>query len=211
VGLRELSVVEQRFHAVMEVLSGSPKSEVALRYGASRQTVHTWTVRYQQGGLRGLEDRSHRPASFPNRVDPGVEALVCTLRKDHLRWGLRRLRHELGKRGVIPVPGRATLYRILVRNNLLIPVSRKRRRQDSCGGSARSQWSYGNSTLSAVSCWPMEPRRRSSPASTTTPGSASSRTWCVAPPAGLAGCPRPGAVERLAVRVRGGRSCRPHA
>ena len=41
-GLRELSVVEQRFHAVMEVLGGSPKTEVADRYGVSRQTVHTW-------------------------------------------------------------------------------------------------------------------------------------------------------------------------
>jgi hypothetical protein len=32
-GLRELSVVEQRFHAVMEVRAGSSKTEVAARYG----------------------------------------------------------------------------------------------------------------------------------------------------------------------------------
>jgi hypothetical protein len=34
------------------------------------------------------------------------------------RWGPRRLRHDLGKRGVRPLPGRATIYRILTRNNL---------------------------------------------------------------------------------------------
>ena len=51
-------------------------------YGVSRQTVHSWTVRYQLDGLRGLEDRSHRPASCPHRVDADVEALVCTIRRD---------------------------------------------------------------------------------------------------------------------------------
>lgn len=61
-GLRELSVVEQRFHAVMEVLAGSPKTEAAGRYGVSRQMVHSWCGRYQRDGPRGLEDRSHHPA-----------------------------------------------------------------------------------------------------------------------------------------------------
>jgi transposase len=122
--------MEQRFHAVMEVRAGSSKTEVAGRYGVSRQTVHEWTVRYERDGLRGLEDRSRRPATCPHRIDAAVEALVCTLRQDHPRWGPRRLRHELGKRGVDPLPGRATVYRILVRNNLILPVSRRRRRDD---------------------------------------------------------------------------------
>jgi len=129
-GLRELSVVEQRFHAVMEVLAGSPKAEVADRYGVSRQTVHSWTIRYEREGLRGLEDRSHRPASCPHRIGADAEALVCTIRKDHPRWGPRRLRHELRKWGTRPLPGRATIYRILVRNNLISPVHRRRRRED---------------------------------------------------------------------------------
>jgi hypothetical protein len=33
--LVELSVVEQRYHAVMEVISGAPVTEVADRYGVS--------------------------------------------------------------------------------------------------------------------------------------------------------------------------------
>jgi transposase InsO family protein len=114
----------------MEVLAGSSKTEVAARYGVSRQTVHSWAVRYERDGLRGLEDGSHRPLSCPHRADAGVEALVCTLRRDHPRWGPRRLRHELGKRGVNPVPGRATIYRMLVRNNLIDPQRRRRRRED---------------------------------------------------------------------------------
>ena len=41
--LVELSVVEQRYHAVMEVLAaGASKTDVAARYGVSRQSVHEW-------------------------------------------------------------------------------------------------------------------------------------------------------------------------
>jgi transposase-like protein len=38
--LRELKVVEQRYRAVLEVLDGSPVTEVAGRFGVARQTVH---------------------------------------------------------------------------------------------------------------------------------------------------------------------------
>ena len=35
--LVELSVMEQRYHAVMEVISGAPVTEVARRYGVPSQ------------------------------------------------------------------------------------------------------------------------------------------------------------------------------
>ncbi|SCE96011.1 Transposase InsO and inactivated derivatives [Micromonospora echinospora] len=122
--------MEQRFHAVMECLGGTPKTEVAARYGVSRQTIHNWLARYAAEGVKGLEDRSHRPHVCPHRVDAATEALVCELRRDHPRWGPRRLRFEAGRRGVTPPPARATVYRILRRNNLVLAVPRKRRRED---------------------------------------------------------------------------------
>jgi transposase len=48
--LRELNVVEQRYRAVLEVLSGIPVVEVAERYGVARQTVHRWMARYEADG-----------------------------------------------------------------------------------------------------------------------------------------------------------------
>ena len=59
--LVELSVMEQRYHAVMEVVSGAPVTEVARRYGVSRQAVHRWLGWYRDEGLAGLTDRSSRP------------------------------------------------------------------------------------------------------------------------------------------------------
>jgi transposase-like protein len=53
--LLELTVAEQRFNAVMEVLrDGLTVVEVADRYGVSCQAVHGWLRRYRAGGLDAL-------------------------------------------------------------------------------------------------------------------------------------------------------------
>ncbi|WP_329550187.1 IS481 family transposase [Streptomyces sp. NBC_01356] len=125
-----MSVVEQRYHAVMEVAAGVAVTQVAARYGVSRQSVHAWVRKYEELGLPGLADRSHRPVSCPHRIAREVEAVVCELRRRHPGWGPRRLVHELESRGISPVPSRATVYRVLVRNGLVEPGVRRRRRSD---------------------------------------------------------------------------------
>ena len=94
--------MEQRYHAVMEVISGAPVTEVARRYGVSRQAVHGWLGRYEREGLTGLADHSHRPAHQPRQLDAQIEALICQMRGAHPRWGPRRLLFELGKAKVSP-------------------------------------------------------------------------------------------------------------
>lgn len=130
--LVELSVVEQRYRAVLAVERGEPKQVVAAQFGVSRQTLYTWLQRYQAGGLGGLMDRSHRPDTCPNQAKAEVETWVCEMRREHPRWGPRRIAYELGS--VVPhgvlVPSRATVYRILVRHKLIEPGSRRRRRED---------------------------------------------------------------------------------
>jgi transposase len=115
--LVELSVVEQRYHAVMEVLAGGvPVSEVAERYGVSRKSVHAWLNRYQAEGLPGLSDRSYRPHAHPLQLAADLEARLVEMRRAHPRWGPRRLLFELAQAGVDPVPSRSTAYRVLVRH-----------------------------------------------------------------------------------------------
>lgn len=130
--LVELSRMEQRYRAVMEVIEqGRPVTEVAERYGVSRQSVHTWLARYRAEGIDGLEDRSQRPASCPHQTTDDVEAAVCDLRRKHPRWGPQRLRDELLRAGTVTlVPSRSSIYRILVRRGLLIPNGRRRHRSD---------------------------------------------------------------------------------
>ena len=63
-----LSVIEQRYRAVLAVLDGAGVSEVAAEIGVSRQSVHAWVRRYRAAGLAGLADRSHRTAWCPHRA-----------------------------------------------------------------------------------------------------------------------------------------------
>ena len=127
--LVELSVVEQRYRAVLEVLAGSSKTAMAERFGVSRQAVHRWLGWYAESGLAGLADRSHRPASHPLQTPASVEAAVCELRRAHPRWGPRRLEYELGVRGCPgPVPSRSTIYRVPLRQGLIDHSPRGRSR-----------------------------------------------------------------------------------
>jgi transposase InsO family protein len=127
--LWELSVTEQRYRAVLEVLAGVPVTEVADRYGVSRQSVHAWLGRYRDEGPPGLPDRSHRVLHHPWQIPAELEAAVCELRRAHRKWGPKRLVFEMGRRGLGTVT-RSTVYRVLVRNQLIEPRSRRRRRQD---------------------------------------------------------------------------------
>jgi transposase InsO family protein len=127
-----LSVVEQRYRAVMAVLDGASVTEIAAEMGVSRQSVHAWLARYRQGGLAGLADRSHRPRSCPHRASAELEAVVCELRRDHPRWGALRILHELMRGPLVPdrLPSRATINRILVRHGLVAGRSRRRKRSE---------------------------------------------------------------------------------
>jgi transposase InsO family protein len=123
------ALVEYRYRAVCEVLGGSPIGEVAARYGTSRQSVHAWRQRFQAQGMPGLADRSRRPHTSPTRLPADVEALICELRRQHPRWGARRISHELGRRGLDPAPSRATAHRVLVRNGLIDAQTQQHKRK----------------------------------------------------------------------------------
>jgi transposase InsO family protein len=126
--MRELSVAEQRCQAVLAVISdGLSISQAAQKVGVSRQTLHSWLARYEEAGLEGLIDRSHRPASCPHQMPARVEAALLELRRSRPYWGPRRLVFELAKRKVSPLPSESAAYRALVRAQMIDPNLRDRR------------------------------------------------------------------------------------
>lgn len=128
--IRELSVQEQKYQAVLAVLAdGRSVSEVASQWGVSRQSVHAWLRRYEEAGLPGLGSRSTRPGSCPHQMPGVVEARVLELRRAHPGWGPRRILYELQRsagEGEV-VPSRSAIYRCLVRAGLIDPQARRRR------------------------------------------------------------------------------------
>src|SRR4051812_8225721 len=127
-----LSVIEQRYRAVMAALDGASVTEVAAEVGVSRQSVHAWVRRYRAAGLAGLADRSHRTATCPHRASSELEAVVCELRRAHPKWGALRIVHELlrGPAPPQPPPTRSTVNRILVRHGLVAGRPRRRKASD---------------------------------------------------------------------------------
>jgi len=84
----ELNAVEKRYRVVLEVLEdGLPVTEVAMRHGVSRQTVHTWLRRCRESGMAGLVDRSRRPARCAHQISAEMERMVCDLHRRNPRWG----------------------------------------------------------------------------------------------------------------------------
>jgi transposase InsO family protein len=124
--MRELSVAEQRYQAVLAVISdGETVTDVAARFGVSRQSVHNWLAKYEAGGLENLADGSHRPRSCPHQMDASVEVEIAVMRRRHPSWGPRRLAFELAKLDVLV--SESAVYRALVRANLIDPAARRPR------------------------------------------------------------------------------------
>ena len=129
--LVQLSVVEQRLDAVRAVLAGAQVKEVASSLGVSRQSVHGWLARYLVEGVPGLADRSLRPHASPQQAGGAVEVRVAEMRRQHPRWGAKRIRMELLRKPPVDwaIPATRTINRILVRQGLVIPRKRKRPRE----------------------------------------------------------------------------------
>jgi transposase InsO family protein len=122
--------VEQRYRAVLEVRDGSPVSEVAERYGVSRQAVYGWRDRFDEAGVAALADRSRRPHRSPTRTSGEVEAEICELRRRHPRWGARRIAYELARtQHGEAAPSRATVHRVLLRHGLVASQEQRRPRR----------------------------------------------------------------------------------
>src|ERR1700730_8236505 len=94
--MREMSVAEQRYKAVLAVIAdGRMVTEVARDLGVSRRTMHLWLARYEEGGLEGLSNRSQRPAHSPHQM-PAVYR--CLVRAGVIEPQQRRWRRETWKR-----------------------------------------------------------------------------------------------------------------
>jgi transposase InsO family protein len=128
--MREMSVAEQRYKAVLAVIAdGRTVTEVAKDWGVSRQTMHGWLARYEEEGLEGLTNRSHRPAHSPHQIPAALEAMVLEMRRAKPYWGARRLALELARKSVESVASESAVYRCLVRAGVIDPQPRRWRRE----------------------------------------------------------------------------------
>lgn len=96
-------------------------AELCRRFGVSRKTGYKWVARWREGGRAALGDRSRRPVHSPLQSSDTIEAEVVSLRREHPKWGGRKLKQVLESRGVCGVPSPSSITRILHRHGLIEP------------------------------------------------------------------------------------------
>jgi putative transposase len=118
---------------------------VCREFGISRKTGYKIFNRYQDVGLRGLEDQAKAPYRHPNKLPFQVEKAILRIKQEHGSWGAPKIREKLIKEyPVISPPAASTVHAVLDRHGLV--CRRKRRRYKaqgtelSEGGSPNALW-----------------------------------------------------------------------
>jgi transposase InsO family protein len=111
------------------LVEGRSKSEVARQYGVSRRWVITLVQRYLAEGDIGLQARSRRPLTSPQRTGQAIEDEIIAVRKELDRDG-----HEAGAATIAfhleqrhgSAPAVSTIWRILSQRGFITPQPHKR-------------------------------------------------------------------------------------
>lgn len=102
-------------------------TELCARFAVSRKTGYKWLRRFEETGLEGLADQSRAPKRSPHQTDAEVEDLLLACRKQHPRWGPRKLLAYLARRHPqLALPASSTAGAILKRHGLIKPRRRRR-------------------------------------------------------------------------------------
>lgn len=121
--------VDQRTEFINAVLARNrpPIADLAELFGISEKTAYKWLARFRAGGLPALEDRSRRPDESPNATSEEVRQALLELRKDHPKWGPKKLIKLMrtSHKELTP-PAASTVGSILKAEGLVQPRRRRR-------------------------------------------------------------------------------------
>ncbi len=117
--LKVVTMAEKRLEVLLEAeRTGESVTAICRRHGISRDSYYRYRRRYLADGVDGLVDRSRAPLRSPGQIGADLEIEICRMRKDHPRWGARRIAAELRRTGSAP-PAVSTIHQALVRNHLV--------------------------------------------------------------------------------------------
>jgi transposase InsO family protein len=121
--------MEEKLQFVAECLrEEEPMTVLCARYGISRQTGYELRRRFLEEGADGLKERSRAPQHSPQATPDSTAELLIQFRKQHPRWGVKKLLPILRKHHPeIVFPARSTAGDILTRAGLIEGGRRRRR------------------------------------------------------------------------------------
>ena len=120
---KEVSIMSLRWEFVeLASQTGINFTELCQRFQHQSQHRYKWVKRYQQQGVEGLVDRSHRPHRSPQRLPEAMEQKVFSMREEHPAWGARKIGARLKHLGEGTIPAPSTIHAILRRHHQIDPA-----------------------------------------------------------------------------------------
>lgn len=119
---KETNVFEERMKFVVAWKRGGwSLTDLCREFNISRVTGYKYLKQYELFGLDGLKDKSRRPKRHPKTTRKKILELVLQERKDHPRWGARKLLASLRARFhmIKHWPHPSTVGRILKNHGLI--------------------------------------------------------------------------------------------
>jgi transposase len=102
-----------------------------MAHGISKSWIYELIARYRAGGYEALQPRCRRPRSCTHKTSVEIVEAIVALRRelqaDGHDAGPATIAYHLAQR-VGSVPSRATIWRILKREGLIVPQPQKRPR-----------------------------------------------------------------------------------
>ncbi len=90
--MKGVTVSEQRDRSLDDyLLNCYTVTDLADRFGNSRNTACKWIGRFQEDGRAGYHELSRWPHSCPWHTDPHLADLLLEIRRKHPSWGPRKL------------------------------------------------------------------------------------------------------------------------
>lgn len=125
----QTSAMDQRVQFIADWLSGDYfKIELCTAYGISRPTADKWIRRYQEDGVKGLEELSRAPYSHPNATHEEVREQIIQGKLGHQNWGTKKVMDYLRENyPLLDWPADSTSGEILKRAGLVKPRHYRRR------------------------------------------------------------------------------------
>lgn len=119
----QTSAMDQRVQFIADWLSGEYfKVELCTMYGISRPTANKWIQRYQEGGVKALEELSRAPYSHPNATLEEIREEIIQGKLDHQNWGTKKVMDYLRDNyPLLDWPADSTAGEILKRAGLVKP------------------------------------------------------------------------------------------
>ena len=125
----QTSAMDQRVQFIADWLSGDYlKIELCTAYGISRPSADKWIKRYEQGGVKALEERSRAAHSHANATPEEIREMIIETKLSRQSWGPKKVVDYLRyRKPELDWPVDSTAGEILKRAGLVKRRVRRRR------------------------------------------------------------------------------------